>query len=91
MMDKNTMMMQQEGDPEATGSPLDELYYAVYQYNAVTEDGITYARAFILMKNGNGVIVRFTRLHDYAGVYAGRPVVPESSNPAASLYFPSLR
>lgn len=87
MTDKNTVLQLHIGETGNKDSPAEELHYAVYQYNAATEDGIFYVRAFIVMKNGYDVIVRFTRLHDYAGVYSGRTVIPLSSNPTAKLYY----
>lgn len=68
-------------------SPGEELRYAVYQYNASTEDGMAYTRSFIVVKNGYDVIVKFTRLHTFAGLYNGRTVVPITSNHTASLYY----
>jgi len=64
-----------------------ELRYAVYSYEASTPDGIAYTRSFIVLKNGYGVIARFTKLQDFAGVYAKRTFIPISADPAAKLHY----
>ena len=42
--------------------------YAVYSYDAALPDGTAYTRSFIVVKNRYGVIIRFTRFQDFAGV-----------------------
>jgi len=61
--------------------------YAVYSYQAVTEEGMAYTRSFIVIKNGYGVITRFTKLQDYAGIYDRRTYLPITSDPEAKLYY----
>ncbi|MDR2712737.1 MAG: hypothetical protein LBB91_06440 [Clostridiales bacterium] len=61
--------------------------YAVYSHQAVTEEGMVYTRSFIVIKNGYGVITRFTRLQDYAGIYDRRTYLPITSDPEAKLYY----
>ena len=46
-----------------------DYHYAVYEHKLVTADGMTYPRSFIVIKNRYGVIIRFTRLHNFAGAY----------------------
>ena len=46
--------------------------YAVYEHKLVTADGMIYPRSFIVIKNRYGVIIRFTRLHNFAGAYENR-------------------
>ena len=43
--------------------PEQRLRYAIYSANRTLEDGLLYARSFIVVKNGYNIIVRFTRLH----------------------------
>lgn len=86
MSDKNEILYWNE-DNSRNGPPEDILHYSVYTYNAVTDDGLVHLRSFIVLKNDYGVIVKFTRLHLYAGVYSGRTVVPLTKNPTKRLYY----
>lgn len=61
--------------------------YAVYQHRLLAADGQTYSRPFIVIKNQFGVIVRFTTLHDYAVVYAGKSFAPLQSDATAKLHY----
>lgn len=61
--------------------------YAVYSIRNKTEDGLLYTRAFIVVKNGYGVITRFTRLQEFAGVYENHTYKPLTANPEGKLYF----
>lgn len=61
--------------------------YAVYSTQATAADGIAFTRSFIVLKNGYGVIERFTRLHEYAGIYTGKTYRPITANPKTVLYF----
>lgn len=45
---------------------------------------MVYARSFIVVRNGYGVIVRFTRLQDYAGFKNYKPI---TSNAEKKLYY----
>lgn len=58
--------------------------YGVYTIRTSTDEGIVYARSFIVIRNGYGVIVRFTRLHDYAGFKTYKPI---TSNAEKKLYY----
>ena len=64
-----------------------EYRYAVYQHRLMAADGQVYSRPFIVIKNSFGVIVRFTNLHDYAGVYAGKAFAPLQSDAKAKLHY----
>lgn len=61
--------------------------YAVYSERHRLEDGHIFTRSFIVIKNGYGVIERFTRFHEYAGIYDKRTYRPLQSNPEAKLYY----
>lgn len=61
--------------------------YAVYSYEGKLEDGMVFSRSFIVIRNGYGMIVRFTHLQDYAGVYRKGSYVPITSNPKARLHY----
>jgi len=54
--------------------------YAVYERNIVEREGRIYSRAFIVVKNEYGVIVRFTRLHEFVTNYDGRVFRPITTN-----------
>lgn len=68
-------------DPERT------MKYAVFSIRNSLENGISYRRSFIVLKNGYGMIVRFTRLEDYAGIYSWRTYKPLQADPEPKLYF----
>lgn len=68
-------------------SPESALRYAVYSVRRTTESGLSFARSFIVVKNGYNVIVRFTRFHEYAEIYAQGSFRPLTANPEAKLYF----
>lgn len=68
-------------------SPEKALRYAVYSLRLTTKEGLVSTRSFIVLKNGYNVIVRFTRFHEYAGIYAGSAFRPVTSNSDANLYF----
>ena len=72
--------------PPGSESPELQQRYTVYSYNATTPEGIAYTRSFIVLVNSYGVITRFTRLHDYAGVYRTHMFIPISANPEAKLH-----
>lgn len=58
--------------------------YGVYTFRTATKEGLVYARSFIVVRNGYGVIVRFTRLQDYAGFKTYKPI---ASNAEKKLYY----
>ena len=61
--------------------------YAVYTYEGVMEDGAAFTRSFIVVKNDYQMIVRFTHLQDYAGVYRRGSFVPITSDPRPRLHY----
>ena len=58
--------------------------YGVYTFRTATKEGLVYARSFIVVRNGYGVIVRFTRLQDYAGFKTYKTI---TSNAEKKLYY----
>lgn len=58
--------------------------YGVYTFRTATRDGTVYARSFIVIRNGYGVIVRFTRLQDYAGFKNYKPITSKAEK---KLYY----
>lgn len=62
-------------------------HYAVYEHKLVTGDGLAYTRSFIVLKNQYGVIVRFTRLHNFAGVYENNVFRPLASDANAKMHY----
>lgn len=63
--------------------PLRNYHYSVYEHKLIGPDGVLYTRAFIVLKDKYGVIVRFTRLHNYLGIYEGkvyRPITADALN-----------
>lgn len=61
--------------------------YSVYSLRNTMEDGQIYTRSFIVIKNDYGIIVRFTKFQEYAGIYARGTYKPITANPEAKLYF----
>ena len=71
----------------AGGKPEEEaVRYAVYSYEAATPEGLAYTRSFIVVKDRYGIIIRFTRFQDFAGVYEKGTVFPISSDPKKKLH-----
>lgn len=69
------------------GNPRKNYRFAVYEHKLVTADGLSYIRSFIVLKNQFGVIVRFTRLHNYTGVYSNSAVRPLASDANARMHY----
>lgn len=61
--------------------------YAVYERNLVGEDGRIYSRTFIVLKNQYGVIMRFTRLHNFVTNYDGRVFRPVTTNVVNKMHY----
>lgn len=61
--------------------------YAVYEHKLLTSDGIQYSRSFIVIKNSYGVIIHFTKLHNFAGIYENKVFRPLTSDAKAKLYY----
>jgi integrase len=65
-----------------------EVYrYGVYKHRLTAPDGSVYNRPFIVIRNWRSVIVRFTNLHNYAGVYADKVFLPLVSDAEKTLYY----
>ena len=64
-----------------------EYRYGLYKHRLVTENNEIYTRSFIVIKNRFGVIVRFTRLHNFAGVYEGKIFAPVYADAEAKMYY----
>jgi integrase len=65
-----------------------EIYrYGVYRHRLTAPDGSVYTRPFIVIRNECGVIVRFTTLHNFAGIYEGRVFLPLVANGEKKLYY----
>ena len=73
-----TELMELQTNPEQL------MRYGVYTFRTATKEGVVYARSFIVLRNGYGVIVRFTRLQDYAGFKTYKPI---TSNAEKKLYY----
>lgn len=61
--------------------------YAVYEHRLITDDGLTYIRSFIVVKNKYDVIVRLTRLHNFTGAYDNRVFRPLASDANARMHY----
>jgi len=61
--------------------------YAVYKHQLLAPDGSVYTRPFIVIKNMYGAIVRFTNLHNYASIFAGKIFVPMNADATKKLFY----
>ena len=57
-----------------------DLHYAVYTAQELTPNGHQFTRSYIVLKDEYKNIVRFTRLEEYAGTYAGKAFAPVYSD-----------
>jgi integrase len=64
-----------------------EYHYGLYGHKLITTGGEVYTRHFIVVKNQLGLIVCFTRLHNYVGVYEGKVFAPVVSDAEAKLRY----
>lgn len=64
-----------------------EYRFSVYDHKLIMKDGITYTRSFIVVKNNFNVIVRFTNLHQYVGVFENKVFVPITSNARVKMLY----
>ena len=64
-----------------------DYHYAVYEHKLVSPEGIAYPRYFIVLKNKYGVIVRFTKLHRFTGVYESSVYKPLASNAREKMIY----
>lgn len=61
--------------------------YGVYKHHLTAPDGSVCIRPFIVIRNHCGVVVRFTNLHNFAEIYAGKAVIPMSADAEKRLYY----
>ena len=61
--------------------------YSLYNHKLITVNGEVYTRPFIVIKNQYDIIVRFTSLHNYAGVFENKVFVPITSDTEAKLRY----
>ena len=61
--------------------------YTVYKHQLIAPDGSVYTRPFIVIKNAYGAIVRFTDLHNYASIFAGKIFVPINADAIKKLFY----
>lgn len=59
--------------------------YGLYALQSTLESGEVFHRCFIVLRDEYGMIVRFTRLQDYADVYDGKNAKPLTADPAKKL------
>lgn len=71
----------QGADPEK------EMRYGVYSIQGSLEGGQSFTRSFIVLRNGYGMIVRFTGLEKYVAFYQYRTYKPIDSDPGSKLYY----
>ena len=64
-----------------------EYRYGLYAHRLIANNGEVYTRHFIVIKNRYGLIVRFTRLHNYVGVYDGKVFAPLTSDAETKLRY----
>lgn len=64
-----------------------EYRYGLYAHRLLASSGEVYTRHFIVIKNRFGLIVRFTRLHNFVGVYEGKVFAPLTSDAEAKLRY----
>lgn len=62
-------------------------HYAVYEHRLVAEQAMVYARSFIVIKNQYGVIIRFTNLHKFVGVYENQVFRPITSDAREKMLY----
>ena len=68
-------------------NPEKELRYGVYSVQGEVDTGPAFTRSFIVLRNGYGMIVKFTRLEDYVGFYNYRTYKPITSDVGPKLYY----
>lgn len=61
--------------------------YGLYGHKLIAANGEVYTRYFIVVKNNYGVIVRFTNLHNYTGIYEGKVFAPITSDAESKLRY----
>jgi len=64
-----------------------EYRYGLYRHRLIAPNGEVYTRHFIVVKNRFALIVHFTRLHNYVGVYDGKVFAPLVSDAETKLRY----
>ena len=64
-----------------------QYHYGLYAHRLIAANGEVYTRHFIVVKNPLGLVARFTRLHNYAGVYEGKVFAPLVSDAEAKMHY----
>jgi len=72
---------------EQTQNWRERYHYALYNHRLISSNGVMYSRPFIVVKNNYNVIVRFTNLHNYAGIYEKKVFVPITSDAETKLHY----
>ena len=60
--------------------------YGLYGHKLTAPDGAPYTRSLIFLRNEYGDVVRFTRLHQFAGTFADKVYAPITSDGKERLY-----
>jgi len=63
-----------------------EYRYGLYYHKQTAPDGSIYVKPLIVLRNGYGDIVRFTKLHQFADASAGKVFVPIASSGKERMY-----
>ena len=61
--------------------------FGLYNHRLISANGEIYSRPFIVIKNQFGIIIRFTTLHNYAGIYENKVFVPVTSDAETKLRY----
>ncbi len=67
--------------------PERKLQYGVYEVQGVLDSGQAFTRSFIVLRNGYGLIVKFTRLEEYVKFYNHKTYKPIGADPGPKLYY----
>lgn len=68
-------------------SPEKEMRYGVYSIQGTIDSGQSFTRSFIVLRNGYGMITRFTRLEQFMPFYQYKTYKPIDSDPGSKLYY----
>jgi hypothetical protein len=64
-------------------SPEKEMRYGVYSIQGAIDSGQSFTRSFIVLRNGYGMITRFTRLEQFMPFYQYKTYKPIDSDPGS--------
>ena len=68
-------------------NPEREMRYGVYSVQGEMDTGQSFTRSFIVLRNGYGMITKFTRLEQYVGYYNYRIYRPIDADVGPKLYY----